>query len=68
MTLFTPVRYRQHFEFEVDAGDRDHALVGNVVPVSFLFALASRTAFSISRWAMTRSLLKNLRTLVLRVS
>jgi hypothetical protein len=43
-------------------------LVGNVVPVRCLFALASRTAFSIFRWAVTRSSLKNLRTLVPRAS
>jgi hypothetical protein len=42
------------------------ALVGNVVPVSLLFASASRTAFSISRWAVTRTFLKNWRTPVLR--
>ncbi len=37
------------------------ALAGNLVPVSFRFVSASRTVFSISRWAVTQSFLKNLR-------
>src|ERR1700724_1667434 len=32
------------------------------------FATASRTAFSISRWAVTPNVLRNLRTLLLRAS
>jgi hypothetical protein len=54
---------------EADTAERDRGLGGKLsLPLSLPSAKPWRTAFSISRWALTPSVLRNLRMLPLNTS